>query len=617
MKHTNPRSIELLAPARDSHIAIEALRHGADAIYIGGPSHSARHAAGNSVADIARAVDFAHQFDARVYVTLNTLIYEDELSAVEKLIAQYYKIGVDALIVQDMAILRMDIPPIALHASTQCNIDTIEKARFMADMGFSQIVVPREMSVTEMARMAEAVDVPLEAFVHGALCVSYSGNCQAGHACMGRSANRGECPQVCRYKFDLEDKGGNTIIAGKHLLSLRDLNRSHSIGQLLEAGISSLKVEGRLKDIAYVKNVTAAYRRELDKIIEQSNGLYRRSSLGNIKLNFTPDLSKSFNRDFTEYFTHGESASKPMSSADTPKWKGEPIGKISFCKGIEVGVHLNKGIEINNGDGIGYFNSDAEYEGFRVNKAEPTRLLAAKRINIPKCTLLYRNNDYAFEQTMQGDTAFRTIAVEMHLRPISWGVALDITSAGIKGISICMPNENQLANTPQELTRKETLSKSGNTIFRVAKLTDDLGPLFVPRSTLAQLRRDGLELLSKNITGTHVYQKRGKEDIALLYPAKELDYHYNIANHLAKAFYQSHGAEVKQQAIELWDMPIKQGTVVMTTKYCLRKEMGLCLKNMNTDKTPLPAELYLRSGKNRWRLHFDCTRCGMTISIAD
>ena len=336
---SSARPLELLAPARTADIAIEAIRCGADAVYIGGPSHGARQSAPNSLEDIRRVVDFAHQFGARVYVTVNTLVYPDEIADVERLVADLYRIGVDALIVQDLGLLRMKIPPIELHASTQCDIRSAAKARFLAEAGFSQLVVARELTVDEMREIASSVDVPIEAFVHGALCVSYSGDCQAGFASAGRSANRGECPQVCRHRFDLVDSGGNVLIAGKHLLSLRDLNRSQSLAEMIEAGVSSFKIEGRLKDLDYVKNVTAYYRRELDRIIAASGGRYVRSSFGSSTVGFTPDLNKSFNRGFTEYFTRSARPGR-MASIDTPKWQGEPIGTVLSNDGKRLKVKL-------------------------------------------------------------------------------------------------------------------------------------------------------------------------------------------------------------------------------------------------------------------------------------
>ena len=335
------RELELLAPAANAEIAIEAILHGADAVYIGPPSHGARKAASNSLEDIKKVVDFAHQYRARVYATVNTIIYENELTGVEELIRKLYIIGVDAIIVQDMGILRMDLPPIALHASTQCDTRTVEKARFLEDVGFSQIVLARELTLEEIRKIHESVDVPLECFVHGALCVSYSGRCHASQAVKGRSANRGACAQICRLPFTLSDAKGEVLIKDKHLLSLKDFNLSENIEDLIEAGVSSFKIEGRLKEVGYVKNVVAYYRKKIDAVIDKYPDMYRRSSFGYSKVDFTPQLDKSFNRGFTTYFLHNRRPDA-ISSPNTPKSMGEIINDVN---------------QLNNGDGISFFNT--------------------------------------------------------------------------------------------------------------------------------------------------------------------------------------------------------------------------------------------------------------------
>ena len=340
MNPLDPRKLELLAPARDADIAVEAILHGADAVYMGPPNHGARKAASNSIDDIKRVVDFAHIFNARVYVTVNTIIYENELTAVEKMIGQLYRAGVDALIIQDMGILRMDIPPIELHASTQCDIRTPEKALFLQNVGFSQLVLARELSIDEIKDITKTVSVPVEVFVHGALCVSYSGRCQAGFVYNGRSGNRGECSQICRLPFTLKDADGKTWKKEKHLLSLKDLNQLENLESLIDAGASSFKIEGRLKELPYIKNVVSAYRQELDRIIENSEGILQRSSFGSSQVSFTPSLVKSFNRGFSHYFLNGTSR-KGIASFDTPKSVGEPINDIR---------------KLNPGDGISYFD---------------------------------------------------------------------------------------------------------------------------------------------------------------------------------------------------------------------------------------------------------------------
>ena len=605
----SPRPIELLAPARNADIAIEAIRHGADAVYMGAASHGARAAAGNSLQDIARAVDYAHQFGARIYVTVNTIIYDDELQAVERLIHRLYGIGVDALIVQDMALLRMALPPIALHASTQCDIHSVEKARFLQSAGFSQLVVARELSIEEMSRIHHAVDVPLEAFVHGALCVSYSGDCQAGFATMGRSANRGECPQICRHKFDLTDADGRVIVAGKHLLSLRDLNRSQQLAAMLHAGISSFKIEGRLKDAAYVKNVVGAYRQALDSIIDANPHLYTRSSAGTSALTFTPDLTKSFNRGYTEYFTTATRPQIRMAAMDSPKWIGEPVGTVISSTPRAIKARLPATLA--NGDGLGYFDARNEFQGFRLNRIEGNTLFPAQPMAIPAGTQLYRNHDRLRAEMMESDTARRTIDVALTLRTSPWGIALDIADRYGHRATATATLQLSEARTPQSDMRRDILSKTGDTIFRVTNVDDLAGDIFIPKSSLAALRRDATTALSRAIRITHRYDYRRTEDTAAELPATELTYHDNVANRLAADFYRSHSATSIQPALETDRAPLQESTRIMTTRYCLRRELGYCLRTPQGRQLPQP--LFLRSGSMRLALHFDCPNCRMHV----
>ena len=367
------RNIELLAPAKNELIGIEAIKHGADAVYIGASAFGARSQAGNDIESIKRLVDFAHQYDARIYCTVNTIIYDHELHAVERMIHELYRAGVDALIVQDMALLRLDIPPIALHASTQCDIRTPEKAQFLEKMGFAQLVLARELTIDEIKEISSSVRVPLEGFCHGALCVSYSGRCQISQALKGRSANRGECAQFCRLSYDLEDTHGNKLIKSKHLLSLRDFNASDRLHQMINAGISSFKIEGRLKDVDYVKNVVAYYRQALDRIIGANDGLAR-SSHGTSSFSFEPCLAKSFNRSFTHYFIddrHPHNGTK-MASILTPKSQGEYVGKVATTSANVITLSGNATFA--NGDGLSFISSDGNYDGFRVNKVIGNKL---------------------------------------------------------------------------------------------------------------------------------------------------------------------------------------------------------------------------------------------------
>lgn len=609
-KKPHPTPIELLAPAKDAATAFEAIKHGADAIYMGAPSHGARAAAANTIDDIRRVVDFAHQFGAKVYITVNTIIYNDEIADVERMIRRLYNAGVDALIVQDMALLRMVIPPIALHASTQCDIRTPEKARFLADVGFSQLVIARELSLDETAAIHAATPVPLEAFVHGALCVSYSGDCQAGFATMRRSANRGECPQICRHKFDLTDNLGNVIIAGKHLLSLRDLNRSTNLAAMMDAGISSFKIEGRLKDPAYVKNVVGSYRRMLDAIIDANPDRYVRASYGKSSLRFKPDPAKSFNRGFTDYFTIGTNPKHKMSSPDTPKWIGLPVGKVIKTNGNKIKASLTA--EIANGDGLGYFDAKGNFNGFRANRVEGSTILAAQPVNIAPGTRLFRNNDRRLAALLAEETATRTIDIDLVLRQTPWGVALDIADHHGHSATATMPLTLEKAKSPQLQGRLDILTRTGDTIFRVENVDDRLADYFIPRSQLADLRRRAIEALERQMRATYRQELRRPETTGTSLPYVDLTYHDNVANDLARQFYTDHGARSIEPAMET-ETPgeSNQSRRVMTTRFCLRREYGRCLKTPAGSEWP--RDLYLQSGPLKFKLQFDCPNCRMNL----
>jgi putative protease len=612
--NNNLRKIELLAPARDAATAMAAIEHGADAVYIGADSFGARSAAGNSVSDISKVVEYAHQFGARVYVTVNTIIYNNELNAVEQLIRELYRIGVDALIVQDMAVLRMDIPPIALHASTQCDTRTPERAKFLEDVGFSQIVLPREFTLDEIRQVSEQVDVPLEAFVHGALCVSYSGDCHAGYVLKGRSANRGECPQICRLSFDLYDGTGKCVERGRHFLSLRDMNRSHNLLAMMEAGVSSFKIEGRLKDAGYVKNVTAFYRKAIDDIIARYPDRYARSSAGEVKVGFTPNLSRSFNRGFTSYFITGPSPK--MASIYTPKSQGERVGEIVAINGGVIKARLN--VALANGDGLGFFNKDNRFEGFRLNKVVGDKLYPATPVKAASGTVLYRNSDKAFDDLLARDTTQRLLPIDLRLRRTPWGLALDISdSAGHEATVTAEVDEFQPARTPQLDARRRALQKLGGTIYELRDYSDEVGDYFVPVSELASLRRKAIEWLESTLRATYIYDTRRRELPDVQFPGdRQLTYHENVSNELARDFYRSHGVGNIEPAIEADGGDVRKNLTVMTTRYCLRRELGACLKERGAAKLPEP--LTLVSGPMRLKLKFDCKRCGMdVIAIAD
>jgi len=615
------RKLELLAPARDVSIAREAILHGADAVYIGGPSHGARAAAANSVADIASLVRFAHVFGVRVYVTLNTIIYDSELETVRATVWELYRAGVDALIVQDMSLLRMHLPPIALHASTQCDIRDVSKARFLAACGFSQLVLARELSAREISEIRDAVPagIGLEAFVHGALCVSYSGDCQASCIALGRSANRGECAQMCRMAYDLEDAYGNVLVKNKHLLSLRDLNRLPDVGAMADAGVNSFKIEGRLKDAAYVKNTVAAYRAALDKVIADAPGRFCRSSWGRSSVSFVPDVAKSFNRGFTSYFFSGRPAeSVRMASLDTPKWVGEKVGRVTGCAGKSVTADLTT--ELHNGDGIVYFTAEGEFSGFRANRVEGNRLFPAVPVNIRRGTVLYRNSDAVRDSMLSKPTARRRLRVDMTLRRVSVDkVALRLVCENGSDVEVIVEAGTQAAQSPQAPARRRALDKMGATVFEVARYADYVPEdEFIPASVLSALRRQAVDRLTQAIQVNYSYDYRRPEDADAELPhGSKLTYHDNVANRLADAFYRSHGAAVVDMALETLS-PGKRANaadVVMTTRYCLRRELGCCLRDNPRGNSAIPpdAQLYLRNRTGRYALRFDCTACRMQV----
>lgn len=584
------RELELLAPAGNSDIAIEAILHGADAVYMGASSHGARHKAANSIDEVRRVVDFAHIFRAKVYVTVNTIVYEKEISRVERLISDLYNARVDAIIVQDMGILRMDIPPIQLHASTQCDIRTPEKARFLQDVGFSQLVLPRELTLEEIKKMAEAVSIPLESFIHGALCVSYSGRCHASYATCGRSANRGECAQLCRLPYTLTDAEGRVICRDKHLLSLRDLNTIDILPKMIEAGVSSFKIEGRLKETAYVKNTVATYRRALDRIIADNPIRFQRSSNGISEISFTPELAKSFNRGFTHYFIERR-RNQGIISPDTPKSMGEEIKDIS---------------KLNNGDGISFFDVKGNYTGAMVNGIKGNRIVTSKPMDIPKGATIHRTFDRVWDKQLQRPTAQRKIGVSFKLDDSG------LTASDERGVTIRIPNEctRDIAKRPQDFS--PIFAKLGNTHFRLDSFTSEADPeAFFPAGELTELRRRAIAALDDTNTTTYPFQYRRREDKEVKFFTDSLDYRDNVANSLAERFYRDHGVKDIEYAIETEKKTPGNGLRVMTTRHCILRELGMCKKKKGPGRYSEP--LMLQSGKDSFTLEFNCRDCEMHL----
>lgn len=602
------RKIELLAPAKNLECGIAAIDHGADAVYIGAPKFGARAAAVNSLEDIAALVEYAHLYNARIYVTVNTILKDEELQETEKMIWALFRAGVDALIVQDMGITGLNLPPIPLHASTQMDNRTVEKVRFLAAAGFRQVVLARELSLREISKIHEACpDVPLEIFVHGALCVSYSGQCYVSQACFGRSANRGECAQFCRLPFSLVDAEGRVIVKDKHLLSLKDLNQSDELEALLDAGASSFKIEGRLKDVSYVKNVTAAYRRKLDAIFARRKE-YARASSGSCRYAFNPQLDKSFSRGFTLYYLHGRT--KDVFSFDTPKSLGEEMGTMKEARGNYLTVAGLK--SFNNGDGVCYIDEQGRLQGFRINRVEGNKLYPQEMPRIKPRTVLYRNFDQEFEKILARKSSERRIAVSVRLTDTPFGFALTLTDEDDNSVTLSLAREKEPARTPQEENLKTQLAKFGNTPFEAVRIDIDFaGNWFLPASVLADFRRQAVEKL---ISARRINYRRELfvlKPTAHAFPQSTLTYLGNVMNGQAVSFYAGHGVASIAPAFER--APAEKA-VLMFCKHCLRYSMGWCPVHQR-ERSPYREPYYLVStdGK-RFRLEFDCKNCQMKVN---
>ena len=609
------KHLELLSPARNADFGIEAINHGADAVYIGGPAFGARAKAPNTVADIARLVQHAHRYHAEVFVALNTIFHDSELEGVRQLVHQLYEAEVDALIVQDMGLLQLDLPPIQLHASTQTDIRTVEKAQFLDQVGFSQMVLARELDLKTIRQIANATSANLEYFIHGALCVAFSGQCYISHAHTGRSANRGECSQECRLPFTLEDQKGRIIGKDKHFLSMKDNDQSANLRALIEAGVSSFKIEGRYKDLSYVKNATAHYRQLLDEILEHSPELAK-SSHGNSTYTFTPQPEKTFNRSATDYFANGRQAD--IGAFDTPKFSGELLGKVT-----KVGkdyIEVETQTQLHNGDGVCFFDVHKELVGLRINTVEGKRLYPNEMpADIRNNTMMYRNRDHAFMRLLEKDSATRKIAVEMIFAQTLDGFALSITdSAGFSATAQCVA-EKQIANTPEkaELSLRENLSKLGNTDFIARDIhLQTQHAFFVPASVINNLRRDAIEQLQlKRKQGYQRPPLRAAIEPPAIYPEDTLSYLANVYNQKARQFYEKHGVKMIAKAYEsneeLGEVP------VMITKHCLRFSHGLCPKEakgvIGVQGTVTAEPMTLINGNDRFTLKFDCKPCEMHV----
>jgi putative protease len=595
--------LELLAPAKNLECGIAAIDHGADAVYIGAPHFGARAAAGNSIEDIHKLCDYAHPFGVKVYVTVNTILYDDEIEATRQLLLDLETVGVDAILVQDMAVLKLAAgTSLNLHASTQTDNHTSEKVRWLKSLGFTRAVLARELSVEEIAKIhAEVPDMPLEVFVHGALCVSYSGLCYASQHCFQRSANRGECAQFCRMRFSLVDADRQDIEHERYLLSLKDMNQSNHLLELIEAGATSFKIEGRLKDAAYVKNVTAAYSQRLDAIIRQHPDQYCRASQGHCEYSFTPDLNRTFNRGYTIYFLHGRQPN--IASFDTPKAIGEFVGTVKEIRGDSFNVAGVAGFA--NGDGLCFQNGD-RLEGFRANRVEGNRIFPYKMPQgLRPGMRLYRNNDQEFERLLSGQSARRKIPVRVALKAVEGGFELsaktcDSSQSLSKGVFLPLAHQKAQKSPRENLVRQ--LTRLGDTIYECSDvdIPDDFD-YFIPNSQLSELRRLLVGKLSRPVAAVpsaSVHQEQ------LPAPAYSYPYLYNISNRLSSAFY---GTEKTAYELKGGEGPIMQ------CRHCIRYSLGYCVKHGGKRPTwREPLSLVLGDGR-RFRLEFDCKNCQMNV----
>ena len=609
------RTLELLAPAKNLECGIAAIDHGADAVYIGAPRFGARAAAGNSLDDIRQLCDYAHQFGAKVHVTVNTIIYDSELEETLRMIRQLQEVGVDALLLQDMGVLDAvrSFWKGELHSSTQCDTRSAAKVKWLQSLGFHRAVLARELSVSEISDIHEAVpDMDLEVFVHGALCVSYSGVCYASQHCFRRSANRGECAQFCRLKFDLQDDNGREIEHQRHLLSLKDMCQIDNLGELAQAGACSFKIEGRLKDVGYVKNVVSAYSQRLNEIVARYPKVYRRASRGVVNYHFEPNLKKTFNRGFTTYFSNGRQPD--IVSFDTPKAMGEYVGKVKEIRGNSFNVAGTASFA--NGDGLCFINGDRELEGFRVNRAEGNRLFPLKMPEHLRPGMgLYRNNDVAFEKTLSGKTAERKIPVEIIFRPVEGG--FEVVSGNARAF---VEFEHQEAKKPQIDNIIRQLGKLGNTPYVCSQvIVEDGGVYFVPSSLLGELRRllvEELQVRLETQDETSVLRKDPQaQKVEAWQPSyAAYPYLYNISNEQARTFYEGNGMVHGEPAFELAGFS-KDGKqpLLMQCRHCIRYSLGFCVKRGG--KSPNwkePLHLVLPDGKS-FRLEFACKECQMNV----
>jgi putative protease len=618
--------LELLSPAKTAEIGREAILHGADAVYIGGPAFGARHNASNPIEDIASLVQFAHRYRARIFVTLNTILHDAELEAARKQVWQLYEAGVDALIIQDMGLLEMDLPPIQLHASTQCDIRTMEKARFLGAAGFSQLVLARELTIEQIRKIHEAVDTPLEYFIHGALCVAFSGQCYISHADTGRSANRGDCSQACRLPYTLTDGQGRVVAYEKHLLSMKDNDQSRNLEALVDAGIRSFKIEGRYKDMGYVKNITAHYRLLLDEILER-RGEFTRASSGHTRVLFTPDVDKNFHRGHTDYFANGRQGE--IGAFDSPKYVGVELGTVSRVGADHFDLLANAPLA--NGDGLNYMNKrstvgvqantvkklseDEDGQLWRIFPNEEMGALPGLKPGVA----IHRNRDHQWEAGLLKKSSERKVALDLALAEHAGGLRLSLCDEdGITSVTdaaIELQPAQQAAQA--ETSLRASLGKLGNTMFEARNVSLALSqPWFVPAAAINALRRDAVAAHeAARLAAWERPARKAPAEPRAAYPDTQLSYLANVYNEKARAFYRKHGVQLIDAAYESHEEP---GEVsLMITKHCLRFSLNLCpkqAKGVQGVQGQVRAEpMTLVSGDERYTLRFDCKPCEMHV----
>ena len=626
--------LELLAPARDAAIGIEAINHGADAVYIGGPDFGARASAGNGIRDIERLCTHAHRFGARIFVTHNTILRDDELEPARRMAWDVYNAGADVLIVQDMGLLELDLPPIQLHASTQTDIRTVEKAKFLQDVGFSQMVLARELTLEQIREIDAAIDpdrCKLEFFIHGALCVAYSGQCYISHAHTGRSANRGDCSQACRLPYHVVDGQGRFVAHDKHVLSMKDNNQSANLAALVDAGVRSFKIEGRYKDMGYVKNITAHYRKLFDELIEASEGSdrpYARASSGRTTFTFTPDPDQNFNREFTDYFVNGRR--DDIGAFDSPKNPGQAIGFVTRVGADSIELALDKPeAQLHNGDGLCYFDLQKELVGMAINRAEPLAGKGQWRVfpkdpiagmkDLRKGTVINRNRDMSWVRVLERKSSDRRIGCWVKFGETPQGFALTLTDEDGHVAEACAAHAKEAPKDAAraEASLREHLARFGSTIFEPISIDLALSqPWFVPSSLVNQLRREACAALEAVRAKAYRRPRRGAPvEPPVPYPEDTLTYLANVFNHKARDFYARHGVNVVGAAYESHE---EEGEVsLMITKHCVRWSMSLCpkqAKGVVGVKGTIKAEpLQLVNGSEKLTLRFDCKPCEMHV----